>query len=84
MLEGLIKATGGSINEEKSKWWMLIFEWQGSKWKLKKKENMEYEIKMKARDGSEATLTQKEVNGPEEILGYDTSQSMTEKSRQKY
>ena len=36
-LEGLIKATGGAINEEKSKWWMLSFEWQGSKWKLKKK-----------------------------------------------
>ena len=48
---------------------MLVFEWQGRKWKLKKKENMEYEIKMKARDGSNATLAQREVNNPEEILG---------------
>ena len=48
---------------------MLVFEWQGSRWKLKKKENMEYKIKMKARDGSNATLTQKEVDNLEEILG---------------
>ena len=68
-LEGLIKATGGAINEDKLKWWMLIFEWRGGAWSQKKKERMNYTINMKARDGSNAILTQKEVNDLEEILG---------------
>ena len=36
---------------------------------MRKREKMNYTISMKARDGSNAMLTQKEVNNPEEILG---------------
>jgi len=88
MLEGLIKATGGSLNPTKSFWWLVDFKWSHRRWSLKTIEQSPAIITVKNANNTTETLERLQPNETKLILGVfqgplNDGKEQTEKLREK-
>jgi len=69
MLEGLIKATGGAVNPQKTFWWLIDFQWTHGIWRLKTIAQNPAVIRTRDKHENVCDIPRKEVHQEERILG---------------
>jgi hypothetical protein len=68
--EGLIRATGGALVNEKSRWWFVDFSFANNgDWRYKTKDELEGELSALDVDGTRKPIQRLEYNDPFETLG---------------
>ena len=58
--EGLLRATGGAINADKSCWYLLDYDWSGTKWNYRPSITMPGTLELRHASGEIRKLERKE------------------------